>query len=137
VPQKLETIKDADLRKRLANDVTKCTTAFVKRFKKRTGLRIAVYGRGIFRDLHMTDCTFGTDSSVNPAYTVRMPRMEKHGVPLDRISLWQLCGDGTVAASGFPSKLPGWGAEDYSVYIDGANKTTLASLRKRCLARAA
>jgi len=136
-PQKLETIKDADLRKRLAHDVTTCTTAFVERFKKRTGLRIAVYGRGIFRDLHMTECTFGAESNVNPAYTTTMPRMEKYGVPLERISLWQLCGDGTVAARGFPSTLTGWGKEDYSVFIDGPNKTTLKSLREHCLARTA
>jgi hypothetical protein len=135
VPQKLETITDPALRKRLADDLTTCATAFIRRFKERTGLRIAVYGRGIFRDLRMTNCKFGSDSAVNPAWTATMPTMEKHGVPLDDISLWQLNGDGTVFAKGFPSVLPGWGSEDYSVYVDGARKTTLKSLRERCLAR--
>jgi GH25 family lysozyme M1 (1,4-beta-N-acetylmuramidase) len=135
-PQKLETITDSKLRARLADNVTSCTTAFVDRFRKRTGLRIAVYGRGIFRDLHMTHCTFGADSAVNPAYTATMPKMDKYGVPLDHITFWQCCGDGTVVLPGFPSKLPGWGSEDYSVYIDGSRKTTLKSLRKRSLARA-
>jgi GH25 family lysozyme M1 (1,4-beta-N-acetylmuramidase) len=135
-PQRLETITDNDLRSQLADNVTTCTRAFVDRFKERTGLRIAVYGRGIFRDLQMTDCTFGADGSVNPAYTSTMPPMDKYGVPLDNAIFWQLCGDGTVAMPGYPSTLPGWGAEDYSVYIDGPRKTTLTSLRERCLARA-
>ena len=133
-PQELEKITDKDVRRRLADQVTTCATAFIKRFKERTGLRIAVYGRGVFRDLQMTNCKFGSDSAVNPAYTAVMPKMDKYGVPLDDISLWQLCGDGTVALKGFPSELPGWGKEDYSVYIDGDRKTTLKSLRERCLA---
>ena len=135
-PQKLETITDQAVRRRLADQVTTCATAFVKRFKERTGLRIAVYGRGVFRDLQMTDCKFGSDSAVNPAYTATMPKMDRFGVPLDDISLWQLCGDGTVVLKGFPSELPKWGKEDYSVYIDGDRKTTLKSLRERCLALA-
>ncbi|HEY1452927.1 MAG TPA: GH25 family lysozyme [Roseiarcus sp.] len=135
-PQRLETITDASVRSQLADNVTTCTQAFVDRFKQRTSLRIAVYGRGIFRDLQMTDCTFGADSSVNPAYTAAMPPMDKYGVPVDQIIFWQCCGDGTVALPGYPSNLPGWGAEDYSVYIDGPRKTTLTSLRQRCLARA-
>jgi hypothetical protein len=124
------------VRKQLSDQVTACATAFIKRFKERTGLRIAVYGRGIFRDLHMTNCKFGSDSAVNPAYTpAPMPKMDSYGVPIDDISLWQLCGDGEVHLPGYPSKLPRWGATDYSVYIDGARKTTLKSLRDRCLAR--
>ena len=133
---RFETITDAGLRRQLADQVTASATAFITRFKARTGLRIAVYGRGIFRDLHMTSCKFGSDASVNPAYTAIMPRMEQYGVPLDDIILWQLNGDGTVATPGFPSALPGWGATDYSVYIDGPRKTTLKSLRERCLANA-
>lgn len=134
--EKLANIKDPAKRARLAKEVTKCVTDFVRRFKERTGLRIAVYGRGIFRDLRMTDCIFGADSAVNPAYTSIMPTMEKYGVPLSHISLWQLCGDGEAYADGFPKgNISGWGAEDYCVYINGANKTTLASLRERCLAK--
>lgn len=134
-PQKLETITDPVLRRHLSDQLTACATAFIKRFKERTGLRIAVYGRGIFRDLQMTNCKFGADSAINPAYTATMPSMDKYGVPLDDISLWQLSGDGKVFLPGYPSKLPGWGATDYSVYIDGPRTTTLKSLRDRCLAR--
>lgn len=137
-PQRLETITDPALRKRLAGEVTTCATAFIKRFKERTGLRIAVYGRGIFRDLQMTNCKFGADGVVNPAYTPTMPLMDKYGVSLDDIILWQLQGtgeDSRVRLAGYPHNLPGWGAQDYSVYIDGPRKTTLKSLRERCLAR--
>jgi GH25 family lysozyme M1 (1,4-beta-N-acetylmuramidase) len=136
-PQKLETITDPTLRKTLSDQVTACATAFISRFKSRTGLRIAVYGRGVFRDLQMTNCKFGSDSAVNPAYTQTMPRMEQYGVPLDDISLWQLQGTGNgnqAVSPGFPSVFPGWGAMDYSVYIDGPRKTTLKTLRDRCLA---
>ena len=135
-PQKLETITDSGLRSQLADNVTTCTRAFVDRFKQRTGLRIAVYGRGIFRDLQMTDCAFGGDGSVNPAYTSSMPQMDKYGVPLDQIIFWQLCGDGTVAMPGYPSKSSRMACQDYIVYIDGPRKTTLTSLRERCLAHA-
>ncbi len=137
-PQKLETITDPDLRAQLSDQITTCATAFIQRFKERTGgLRIAVYGRGVFRDLQMTNCTFGSDGSVNPAYTPKMPSMDAYGIPLDDIILWQLQGTGDenkAVLSGYPSVLPGWGAEDYSVYIDGPRVTTLKSLRDRCLA---
>lgn len=121
---------------KMAEDVKKCATAFVKRFKERTnGMRIAIYGRGIARDLEMKEFLFGADSVVNPAYTRTMPKMDSYGVPLDKISFWQLCGDGSVEAVGFASEIPGWGKTDYSVYIDGANVPTLDSLRQRCLAK--
>lgn len=134
-PQRLQTIADAALRQRLADAVTACATAFVQRFKQRTGLRIAVYGRGVFRDLQMTNCTFGSDAAVNPAYTATIPRMEKYGVPLDDIIFWQIGGDDGPVNPNFPKTLGGWGTHDYSVYIDGARPTTLKTLRTRCLAK--
>jgi len=142
-PQKLETIGDPVLRQRLADQVTTCATAFIARFNERTGLRIAVYGRGVFRDLQMTNCKFGSDSAVNPAYTARMPPMDKYGVPLDDISLWQVqgtpekgkIGSNRAQVPGYPWELGKWGQVDYSVYIDGPRPTTLKSLRDRCLAR--
>ena len=138
----LETTTDA-VRKQLADELTQCAKAFIKRFKERTGLRIAVYGRGLFRDLRMTDCKFGSDASVNPSYTRTMLSMEKHGVPLDDIILWQLQGtqetgkpgSNRALVPGYPTELGKWGQMDYSVYIDGSRKTTLKSLRERCLAR--
>jgi GH25 family lysozyme M1 (1,4-beta-N-acetylmuramidase) len=133
--QKLEKIADASLRKRLAGEVSACATAFIQRLKARTGLRVAVYGRGVFRDLQMTSCKFGSDSAVNPAYTASLPPMDKYGVSLDDISLWQLSGDTGPVLAGYPNALPGWGTHDYSVYIDGPRKTSLKTLRTRCLAK--
>lgn len=141
-PQRLESITDASLRRRLSDDITECANAFIQRFKERTGLRIAVYGRGVFRDLHMTNCQFGQDSTVNPAYTATMPSMGAYGIPLDDISFWQVQGTpeknditaNRVQLAGYPWSLGKWGQVDYSVYIDGPRKTNLKSLRERCLA---
>jgi GH25 family lysozyme M1 (1,4-beta-N-acetylmuramidase) len=134
--EKLENIKDTVKRARLAGEVRSCITAFVRRFKERTGMRIAVYGRGLMRDLQMTNCNFGEDAYVNPAYTRTMPGMDQYGVPLSKIKLWQLCGDGEVFCPGFPKgMIKGWGAEDYSVYIDGANPTNLVGFRRDNLAK--
>ncbi len=134
-PRRLEKITDMKERERLAGEVRSHLTTFITRFKQRTGLRIGVYGRGLMRDLQMTNCLFGEDGYSNPAYTVDMPSMAQYGVPLEHIVDWQCAGDGSVAAPGYPRAIPGWGATDYSVYVDGANVTTLASLRKRAFAK--
>lgn len=119
----------------LANDVLRVTTAYVNRLKQRfPGIRVGVYGRGIFRDLGMTSCRFSADAACNPAYTANMPSMAQYGWPLTDIVEWQLCGDGQVAAAGFPATIPGWGATDYSCYINGSLRTGLADFRQRCLA---
>lgn len=134
--EKLEAIKDVTKRARLAAEVTKCTSAFVARVKQRyPGMRVGIYGRGVFRDLGMTKCRFGADGACNPAYTVTMPSMTQYGWPLEDVVEWQLCGDGEVYAKGFPSLLPGWGKTDYSVIINGSKRVGTADIRRRCLAR--
>ena len=133
--ERLESITDASKRGRLANEVIVCTTSFVNRVKARhQNMRVGIYGRGVFRDLHMVSCRFSADAVCNPAYTATMPSMTQYGWPLQDIVEWQLCGDGVVAAKGFPSALPGWGKTDYSVYINGSLRTSLADLRQRALA---
>lgn len=125
----------AQKKTQLANDVRTVTTSFVKRVKERfPGIKVGLYGRGIFRDLGMTDCVFGCDAACNPAYTAHPPDMSKYGWPLAKLTEWQLCGDGTVAASGFPSTIPGWGKTDYSAYINGALRTGLKDFYSRALA---
>ena len=134
--EKLEVIKDQAKRRRLAMEVTNCTMAFISRVKERyPGIKVGVYGRGVFRDLQMSNARFGADGACNPAYTQHMPPMDQYGWPLADIVEWQLCGDGEVYANGFPSLLPGWGKTDYSVVINGAQRTGLVDVRKRCLAR--
>lgn len=132
--EKLEAIKDPAKRKRLANEVIECVSKFADRVKQKTGLRVMLYGRGIMRDLGISD-RMKCDGVANPAYTKVMPDMSKYGWPLSDVLLWQLCGDGVVYSPGFPSEIPGWGKEDYSVYVDGANKTDLVSFRRRVLAK--
>ncbi len=111
-----------------------CVMGFIQRFRElQPGVRVCVYGRGIFRDLEMKDCLFG-DTVCNPAYTATMPPMWMYGVPLEKISLWQCCGDGTVLLPGYPRSIPGWGATDYSVHVNGAQPTTLRTFLRDCTA---
>ncbi len=134
--ESLESIKDGNKRRRLAAEITTCTSAFVARVKQRyPGMKVGIYGRGVFRDLQMTSCRFGADAVCNPAYTKVMPSMVNYGWPLKDIVEWQLNGDSYVVATGFPSKLPGWGGTDYSVVLNGANPVKLSDVKKRCLAR--
>jgi len=133
--EKLEAISNDFKRRRLAKEVTDCVSAFVARVKQRKpGIRVGVYGRGLFRDLGMADCRFGADVACNPAYTEHMPPMDAYGWPLSDVVEWQLCGDGEVHAKGYPSKLPGWGATDYSVFLNGAQRCGTADIRRRSLA---
>ncbi len=133
--ERLEEITDSAKRKRLAAEVTKCTSDFIARVKQRyPGMKVGLYGRGVFRDLRMTNARFGADAVCNPAYTKTMPPMDKYGWPLEDIIEWQLCGDGYVVAKGYPSLLPGWGKTDYSAVIYGSHRVSLADVRRRCLA---
>lgn len=134
--RRLSDIKDPAERKRLSDSVTKCVTAFVARVKQRyPGMRVGVYGRGVYRDLQMTRCRFGADAACNPAYTEHMPPMDQYGWPLEDIVEWQLCGDGEVHVPGYPKQIPGWGHTDYSAVIFGSRRVGLVDVRRRCLAR--
>lgn len=131
----LAKVHDPAKRARLIAEVTKCTTDFIARVKQRNpGMRVGLYGRGLFRDLGMTACRFGADGVCNPAYTERMPPMDRYGWPLNDVIEWQLCGDGDVHAVGYPVELPGWGRTDYSAFINGANATSMSDVRRRGLA---
>jgi hypothetical protein len=134
-PGKLANLDHATKTK-LAKDVRTCLTDYIKRVKERwPGVRVGLYGRGLFRDLEMTDCHFGQDAVCNPAYTSYMPPMDKYGISLKEITEWQLCGDGEVYMPGYPHVIPGWGKTDYSVAVDENRPTTLGTVRRRCLAR--
>lgn len=133
--ERLESITNSAKRARLAAEVTRCASTFVARVKERhPGMRVGIYGRGLFRDLLMTQCRFGADAVCNPAYTKTMPPMDRYGWPLEDVVEWQLCGDGEVYASSYPSVLPGWGKTDYSAVIFGSRRVGLVDVRKRCLA---
>lgn len=110
-----------------------CAVAWSRRVKERTGRRVMLYGRGAMRDLAIKS-KMGCDVVWNPSYTARM--VTNGLVPpwsLDDIALWQFGGDGVGNASvhHLPLKVPGFGAVDVSVYVDGPRKPTLESLKRR------
>ena len=136
----LSTLPDATKRS-LASRAMVCAHEFADRFRSLTGFDLTLYGRGLQRDLGMTlargyrpeELRMGCVSASNPAYTATMPLMDQYGWPLEMISLWQAGGDGTSYLPGFPHRVPGFGAVDMSVHIDGTKKTTLAGFRKACV----
>lgn len=117
-------------RKAGKDQVIACVTACAERLRERTGRRVMLYGRGAMRDLGI-DSKMGCDVVWNPAYTSTMVRHGLEAWELDDIVLWQYCGDGTAAFDKLPHEVPNFGKVDISVYIDGARKPTLESLRAR------
>ncbi len=131
-PGPLESL-DVATKARLAASVTKCTTDFVNYIKIRyPGMRVGLYGRGVFRDLNMKNARFNCDIVCDPAYTATLPPMDQYGWP--DVAEWQICGDGQIFKAGYPSLLPGWGRTDYSVSIMGSKPVTLVDVRMRQLA---
>lgn len=134
-PGKLVNLDHAT-KQHLADEVKKCTEDFIATVKRRwPGVRVGLYGRGIFRDLGIADAHYGQDAVCNPAYTAHMVPMDQYGIKANEITEWQLCGDGEVYVQGYPHEIPGWGRTDYSVVVDEDRPTTLATIRRRCLAR--
>ena len=109
--------------------------AFVTRVKLVTGRDVIKYSRGLQRDLGAAG-DFGTVGDWNPSYT---RTMVTNGIgSVDRVVLWQYAGDGQgddsvhglpITIDGFPTNI------DFSVYVDGARKPTLDSLKRRLLGR--
>jgi hypothetical protein len=117
----------------VASVIIDCTSAFAERVKQTTGKRIMLYGRGAMRDKGIVS-KMGCDVCWNPSYTAQM--VTNGIVPpfsLADIALWQYSGDGDGVLAGYPLKVPGFGRTDLSVYVDGAAKPTLATLRSRLL----
>lgn len=117
-----------------AEQVIRVTTDFARRVKERTGRKVILYGRGAMRDLGIRD-RMGCDAVWNPSYT---REMVTNGLTptwsLDDVVLWQYAGDGVGDSSkhGLPLTIPGFPTNmDMNVYVDGARKPTLSSLRRR------
>jgi len=121
-------------RKASAQQIIDCTTEWAERVKDETGRRVMLYGRGAMRDKEITD-HMGCDAVWNPAYTSTMVRNGLQSWDLMDIVLWQYCGDGNAAFPKLPHNVPGFGhgKVDISVYIQGADKPDLDSLRQRLL----
>ena len=86
------------------------------------------------RDKSITD-HMGCDVVWNPAYTSTMVRNGLQSWNLDDIVLWQYCGDGKATFPKLPHNVPGFGhgKVDISVYIQGAEKPDLETLRDRLI----
>jgi hypothetical protein len=121
-------------RKASAQQIIDCTTACAERLKDITGRRVMLYGRGAMRDKGITD-HMGCDVVWNPAYTSTMVRNGLQSWDLDDIVLWQYCGDGNAAFPKLPHNVPGFGhgKVDISVYIQGAQKPDMDTLRERLI----
>lgn len=110
------------------------TTMWAERVRARTGRRVCLYGRGAMRDLDIRS-RMGCQLVWNPSYTARMVMNGLEAWTVDDVGLWQYGGDGVgdTSAHHLPLKVPGFGAVDVSVFVDGARKSTLARLRERLL----
>lgn len=119
-----------------AREIIDTTTAFARRVKQVLGRGVILYGRGAMRDLGIQS-RMGCDAVWNPSYTDTMV-MNGLGPSWSRddVVLWQYAGDGVGDARvhGLPLTLAGFPSNmDMSVYVDGARKPSLASLRRRLL----
>ena len=123
-----------DLAKRAMDTTRDCA----ERIREITGARPMLYGRGLMRDLGMTTARGYTQSQLrmscypvwNPAYTKTIVPMDAYGWPIKDVPLWQYGGDGVSAHPSLPNSVPGFGAVDLNVHIDGSRRTSLDSFRK-------
>lgn len=116
-----------------AQQVVDCVQEFAAQVKHEIGRNVILYGRGAMRDLAIRS-KMGCVAVWNPGELEEMPL---NGLTptwkLDEIVMWQYS-DGKACKAKLPPRLPGWtGGLDLSVYVDGANKPTLESLRARLL----
>jgi hypothetical protein len=80
------------------------------------------------RDKSISD-RMGCDWLWIPRYTATLPRdiYERAGWSLDRVAMWQYCGDGTAALPGYPQQIANFGKVDISVVLFG----TLADFQNK------
>ena len=124
-----------------AQQIIDCTSAFATRVKSVSGSKVILYGRGAMRDKEINS-KMNCDLVWNPSYTERMVTnglVTVDGKPgpwkLDEIVMWQFSGDGVGDSSvhHLPLSPDDFGKVDMSVYVEGANKPSLASMRSRLL----
>lgn len=115
-----------------AQQIIDCTSAWADTVRTATGRRIMLYGNGAMRDKGIKS-RMSCDMLWIPRYTPTLPAdiYLREGWDADHVCAWQYGGDGTAFLSGYPKSIPGFGAVDISVCIDGAKPVTLASAIKR------
>ncbi|WP_029586865.1 glycoside hydrolase family 25 protein [Bradyrhizobium sp. URHD0069] len=103
-----------------AQQIIDCTTAWAERVKERSGQEVMLYGNGAMRDKSIND-RMGCDWLWIPRYTATLPAemYERAGWTLDRVAMWQYCGDGAAALPGYPRQIENFGKVDISVVLFG------------------
>ena len=112
-----------------AAQIIDCTTAWAEHVRAQTGRQVMLYGNGAMRDRHITD-RMGCDWLWLPRYTATLPKeiYERAGWSIDRLVLWQYCGDGTAYLAGYPREVPDFGKVDISALVLDGGITRLRSL---------
>jgi hypothetical protein len=95
-----------------------CTSAFAERAKKRFGMEVMLYGNGAMRDKSIGDRMSCAWLWI-PRYTATLPpkMYERAGSSLDRVAMWQYCGDGEAALPDCPTEVENFGKVDISVVL--------------------
>jgi hypothetical protein len=95
------------------------SSQFAERIKSRLGRAPILYTGATWRGYGITsDCGF------SQMWSSHLDKMAPYGWPNARYALWQYAGDGkfynpATAVYGFPLAIPGWGATDMNVVMDG------------------
>jgi hypothetical protein len=139
---RLDKLPDAKKRE-IAKRAMETTRTCAEKIYELTSIRPMFYGRGLLRDLAMRtdrgytveELRMGCVGAVNPAYTKEIPPMDQYGWPIETVGLWQYGGDGVAAHPKLPNAVPGFGAVDLNVHIDGSRRTSLESFRKALVIR--
>lgn len=110
-----------------SQQIVDVASSFSARIKQSTGRAPILYTGAAVRDRGITN-KMGFSSLWSPHLD-----MSKAGWPLSSYVLWQYAGDGKLynpasAVYGFPLAIPGWGATDMNVVMDGG---VFASSRSR------
>ena len=101
-----------------AQQIIDCTSAWAERVRERSGQEVMLYGNGAMRDKSIT-ARMGCDWLWIPRYTATLPRniYERAGWSLDRVAMWQYCGDGDAALADYPREIANFGKVDLSVVL--------------------
>lgn len=101
-----------------AQQIIDCTSSCAERVKQRSGQEVMLYGNGAMRDKSIND-RMRCDWLWIPRYTSTLPRemYERAGWTLDRVAMWQYCGDGDAALPDYPREVKNFGKVDISVIL--------------------
>lgn len=108
--------------------VIDCVSIFTDRIRKELGRSTMLYGGSWLAELGITS-HMGCEWLAVARYTPTLPRMvyERIGWPLEKLVLWQYCGDGFGQLARYPREAPGCGKVDISAVVLAGGLTALRS----------